>query len=120
MQVMPEVGARTARSLGYPVWSPALLWQPDVNLELGTRHLAEMGNRHQGMARLLAAYNAGGTPVGRWESRLGTNDPELYVERIPYRETRDYVRVVQRNRAVYRALYPELRGASEEKGSALP
>ena len=118
--MMPEVGARTARALGYPVWSPALLWQPDVNLELGIRHLAEMRNRHQDLARLLAAYNAGGTPVGRWESRLGSGDPELYIERIPYRETRDYVRVVQRNRAVYRALYPDLRGAGEGKSSALP
>ena len=122
MQVMPEVGSRTARALGYPVWSPALLWQPDVNLELGIRHLAEMRDRHQNLARLLAAYNAGGTPVGRWETRLGASDPELYIERIPYRETRDYVRVVQRNRAVYRALYPDLRdtGPGEEKPSALP
>jgi soluble lytic murein transglycosylase len=108
MQVMPEVGARTARSLGYPVWAPELLWQPDVNLELGTVHLAEMTARFPETVRVLAAYNAGSTRVARWDERAGVRDPELYAERIPFRETRDYVRVVQRNREIYRALYPEL------------
>lgn len=108
MQVMPEVGARTARSLGYPVWAPELLWQPDVNLELGTVHLAEMTARFPETVRVLAAYNAGSTRVARWDERAGVGDPELYAERIPFKETRDYVRVVQRNREIYRALYPEL------------
>jgi soluble lytic murein transglycosylase len=58
--------------------------------------------------RVLAAYNAGSTRVARWDGRAGVGDPELYAERIPFRETRDYVRVVQRNRDIYRALYPEL------------
>lgn len=108
MQVMPDVGARTARSLGYPVWAPELLWQPDVNLELGTVHLAEMTARFPETVRVLAAYNAGSTRVARWDGRAGVRDPELYAERIPFKETRDYVRVVQRNRGIYRALYPEL------------
>ncbi|HSE27475.1 MAG TPA: transglycosylase SLT domain-containing protein [Gemmatimonadales bacterium] len=108
MQVMPDVGARTARGLGYPVWAPELLWQPDVNLEVGTVHLAEMTSRFPETVRVLAAYNAGSTRVARWDERTGAEDPELYAERIPFRETRDYVRVVQRNREIYRALYPEL------------
>ncbi len=108
MQVMPEVGARTARGLAYPVWAPELLWQPDVNLELGTAHLAEMTARFPETVRVLAAYNAGSTRVAQWDGRTGAADEELYAERIPFRETRDYVRVVQRNRVIYRALYPEL------------
>jgi soluble lytic murein transglycosylase len=112
MQVMPEVGARTARSLRYPLWAPALLWQPDVNLELGTVHLAEMTARYPDLVRVLAAYNAGASRVTRWDERAGADDSELFAERIPYRETRDYVRIVQRNRAVYRALYPELAPAA--------
>lgn len=108
MQVMPDVGARAARGLGYPLWAPELLWQPDVNLELGTVHLAEMTSRFPETVRVLAAYNAGSTRVARWDARVGARDPELYAERIPFRETRDYVRVVQRNRDIYRALYPDL------------
>jgi soluble lytic murein transglycosylase len=94
------------------LWAPALLWQPDVNLELGTVHLAEMTARYPDLVRVLAAYNAGASRVTRWDERAGADDSELFAERIPYRETRDYVRIVQRNRAVYRALYPELAPAA--------
>lgn len=54
----------------------------------------------------VAAYNAGGTPVVRWLAFPEAGDPALFVERIPYSETRGYVRTVLRNRALYRALYP--------------
>ena len=109
MQLMPPVGKSlwdalgTARA-GIP-WSVALLRQPDVSVSLGTRHLAASLARYPDVAYALAAYNAGGTPVARWQRRAGTGDPELFVERIPYEETRDYVRIVTRNRAFYRSLY---------------
>jgi soluble lytic murein transglycosylase len=57
------------------------------------------------VVEVLAAYNAGAHRVARWRTKPGADDPELLAERIPYTETRDYVRVVQRNRALYRALY---------------
>ena len=41
----------------------------------------------------------------RWRQKHGTDDPELFVERIPYDETRDYVRILLRNQAMYRTLY---------------
>ena len=44
-------------------------------------------------------------PLARWSSRTGVNDPELFAERIPFVETRDYVRLVQRNAEFYRMLY---------------
>jgi soluble lytic murein transglycosylase len=53
----------------------------------------------------LAAYNAGATPVNRWLTRQGTSDPEVFIERIPYVETRDYVRRVLYNQARYDFLY---------------
>jgi soluble lytic murein transglycosylase len=57
------------------------------------------------VVQTLAAYNAGRTPVLRWAERAGTSDPELFTERIGYAETRDYVRVIQRNIEIYRSLY---------------
>jgi soluble lytic murein transglycosylase len=54
---------------------------------------------------VLAAYNAGGSRVTRWSAKAGADDPELFAERIPFAETRDYVRLVQRNAQVYRTLY---------------
>jgi soluble lytic murein transglycosylase len=103
---MPAVGATLAKGQGYPLWNTALLFEPDVSLQLGTSHLASsLRSGTASPARALAAYNAGASRVTRWSRRPGTDDPELFAEWIPYTETRDYVRVVQRNAAVYRALY---------------
>ncbi|NUP57477.1 MAG: lytic transglycosylase domain-containing protein [Gemmatimonadaceae bacterium] len=105
MQLMPPVGASIAATHRFPIWSPVLLLDPDVSLELGTAHLATSLTRDTPPARALAAYNAGGSRVARWIQRPGSDDPELFAEWIPYTETRDYVRVVQRNAEIYRALY---------------
>jgi soluble lytic murein transglycosylase len=103
MQVMPDVGRALWRGPG--AWDAALLFRPDVNLALGMRHLDDALGRWPDPAYALAAYNAGGTRVRRWRQRPGAADAELFVERIPFPETRDYVRVVLRNREFYRALY---------------
>jgi len=105
MQVMPSVGQQIARSLGYPLWDAGLLFDPDANLELGTAHLAGSLRQYDDIVRVLAAYNAGGSRVARWATKAGTNDPEVFAERISFTETRDYVRIVQRNMELYRALY---------------
>lgn len=105
MQIMPSVGRRLARGAAFPLWDPVLLYQPDVNLDLGTRHLAELLRRYPQEVRALAAYNAGASRVELWSSKIGMADEELFAERIPYRETRDYVRIIQRNESMYRALY---------------
>jgi soluble lytic murein transglycosylase len=105
MQLMPPVGKSIALSFGYPTWDPVLLYQPDVNLELGTAHLAEMMSQYGSDVRALAAYNAGGARVARWSRKTGADDAELLIERIPYLETRDYVRILLRDREIYRTIY---------------
>ncbi len=117
MQLMPAVGHALARAAGFPLWDPVLLYQPDVNLELGTRHLAELVRRYPATVQVLAAYNAGTTRVERWGTKVGMDDEELFAERIPYRETRDYVRIIQRNRQIYRALYGFAAPAGARTGS---
>lgn len=105
MQLLPPVGAEISRSLRFPVWHQALLFDPDANLQLGTTHLASYVAQYGALPRVLAAYNAGGSRVTRWSAKSGMNDPELFAERIPFVETRDYVRIVQRNAHVYRTLW---------------
>jgi len=105
MQVLPSVGAEISRSLNFPDWNSALLFDADANLQIGTSHLAAFLKQYDALPRVLAAYNAGGSRVTRWSDRAGTDDPEVFAERIPFTETRDYVRIVQRNQALYRALY---------------
>ncbi|MEP6590992.1 MAG: lytic transglycosylase domain-containing protein [Gemmatimonadota bacterium] len=118
MQVMPATGRDLARSAGISDFDTALLWVPDVNLALGMRHFGAALKRYPEIERALAAYNAGGTPVARWSAsqldgtprsgdavRAPVADIEMFVERIPYVETRDYVRIILRNYAMYRMLY---------------
>jgi peptidoglycan lytic transglycosylase len=104
-QVMPEVGERLAKVLNYPLWDPVLLYQPDVSIQLGAFHLRELLARYDKPAHILAAYNAGSPRVERWSKRIGVTDPEVFAEQISFVETRDYVRIIQRNEDIYRALY---------------
>jgi soluble lytic murein transglycosylase-like protein len=104
-QVMPELGERLAKELNYPVWDPVLLYQPDVSLQLGAFHLRELFSQYDQRAHILAAYNAGAPRVERWSKRIGVDDPEVFAEQISFVETREYVRVIQRNEQIYRALY---------------
>ena len=105
MQVMPDLGGRLAQSLAYPVWDPVLLYQPDVSLQLGAYHLQELTGRYDQPVHVLAAYNAGVSRVERWSQRIGVDDPEVFTDRIPFAETRGYVRAIQRNQEIYRGLY---------------
>jgi soluble lytic murein transglycosylase len=105
MQVLPNVGASIARARGIRSFERVLLYQPDINVRLGMAHLATMLAQYPRIEYALAAYNAGGSPVRRWRTKRGTDDPELFIERIPYEETRDYVRILLRNQATYRTLY---------------
>ena len=105
MQVMPDLGGKLAGSLGYPVWDPVLLYQADVSLQLGSYHLQELAVRYTEPSHVLAAYNAGASRVERWAKRTGVDDPEVFAERIPFVETRGYVRVIYRNQELYRSLY---------------
>ncbi len=109
MQVLPSVGATLARGEGIRDWDPTILYQPELNLHFGMTHLAQMLRRFPRLEAALAAYNAGGKPADEWLTRKGAaDDPELFIERVQYVETRDYIRRILRNLAVYRVLYPAL------------
>lgn len=105
MQVMPRVGQALARAERITPWDPALLYDPDVNVRLGVSHLRSFTRHYQQPSLALAAYNAGASRVARWSRRRGGRDPELFVERIRFTETRSYVRNVIRSRDMYAALY---------------
>ena len=118
MQVMPAVGRQLSRRLGWPLWDPVLLFQPDVSLELGHYHLGNLFSRYRDPAEVLIAYNAGGNRIAAWKRRPGAEDPEVFIERIPYVETRDYVRIVLRNAEYYRRMYDWGCGPTEDVAAA--
>jgi len=106
MQLMPAVGKSLADAKGIGPWDPDLLYQPATNIKLGTAHLRGLVRKYPEVVKVLAAYNAGESRVAKWSGKTGAGDPEVFTERIPFVETRDYVRTILRNRAYYQALYP--------------
>jgi soluble lytic murein transglycosylase len=104
MQVMPRVGKAIARAERIAPWDAEMLYEPDVNIRLGVSHLRAFTGHYPHPALALAAYNAGPRRVARWSRRSG-RDPELFVERIRFEETRRYVCDVLRARDMYAALY---------------
>ena len=106
MQLIPPTAARLANQLGLPTPSQETLFQPDVNVALGTQYLKDLLQRYSNnWFKALAAYNAGEAVVDRWEKEIAADDIEEFVERIPYVETRGYVKLVLRNHRIYKRLY---------------
>jgi len=106
MQLLQPTAARVAKQIGIAVPTPGMLFDPDVNLTLGTQYLKDLLARYSNnRQKAIAAYNAGESAVDRWEKEISTDDIEEFVERIPYVETRGYVKLVLRNQQIYKSLY---------------
>lgn len=109
MQVRPGTAQDLARARGLP-YSRASLTDPTYNLEYGQSFI-EMMRRDPGtggqLPRVIASYNAGPLPVARWATINDKGDPLLWIESIPYWETRYYVPAVLRNMWVYQGLNQE-------------
>ena len=106
MQLLQPTAARVAKQIGIAVPTPDMLFDPDVNLTLGTQYLKDLLARYSNnRQKAIAAYNAGESAVDRWEKEIPSDDIEEFVERIPYVETRGYVKLVLRNQQIYKSLY---------------
>ncbi|HEV2620897.1 MAG TPA: transglycosylase SLT domain-containing protein [Frateuria sp.] len=102
MQLVPATAARVAKQYGLGWSGGDSLYDPVVNIMLGTRYLAQMAARFNGAPWLAsAAYNAGPNKVDQWLDARGTLPPDLFVATIPYRETRDYVARVMAFSVIY-------------------
>jgi soluble lytic murein transglycosylase len=105
MQVLPSTGRGLARSAGISRYTTQKLFRADVNITLGTRFLASLLNDFdQKLEVALVAYNAGSDRAERWMQEFGPADMAEFVDRIPFTETRDYVKQVLTNKAYYRLL----------------
>ena len=106
MQVMPPTGAELARAHGPSGFTQASLTKPEVNLHLGSAFFVDMSRRYDNdLPLVLSAYNAGPTRATRWRRYPEASDPLRFTERIPFTETRGYVKNVRRNVGIYRVLY---------------
>jgi soluble lytic murein transglycosylase-like protein len=104
MQVRPGTAGDIARSRGEP-FSAQQLTDTSANLEFGQSYLEYLRDHPSTgglLPKVMAAYNAGPKPIGDWNYRqMDRGDPLLYIESIPYWETRGYVPIVLRNYWIY-------------------
>ncbi|MEA2750609.1 MAG: soluble lytic murein transglycosylase [Myxococcales bacterium] len=104
MQLIPPTAKWMASGTSIPSDETSLK-RPEVSVELGTRLLAKLRATHGHPALAIGAYNGGGGAVERWVSARTTDELDLFVEQIPYDETRNYIKRVLSSQAAYAYLY---------------
>ena len=101
MQLLPK----TARLFNRGKWRTNL-YDPASNVKIGSRYFAFLLRLYHGDTELaLAAYNAGPKHVDSWLKRYTVTDRALFLDLIPFRETREYVASIARNYIWYMTLY---------------
>lgn len=109
MQIMPKTGERIHSQIGRGTpFDEDALFDPDFNIRLGIQYLSNLSRRYQNNGtHILICYNAGPKVLKRWLQRFrNLKDPDIFIESIPYPETRKYVKRVLRNYEIYKFLYP--------------
>lgn len=99
MQLLPRTARSVAEGLGIEL-RREMLFDPAINVRLGAAYVGGLARRF-GIPLAFAAFNAGGHNVQRWLDERGRTELDLFVERIPYRQTRNYVRRVTTHLAHY-------------------
>jgi len=109
MQLLPSTGQFVARkySVGGGRVSVADLYNPMINLQLGTGYLQQLVGEFGRLEYVAAAYNGGPSRVARWVRQSPSAEIEDWVESIPLSETRLYVQGVYRNMRHYQRLYDD-------------
>ncbi|MGY2461883.1 transglycosylase SLT domain-containing protein [Vreelandella sulfidaeris] len=115
MQLMPGTASQVSRELGISDPGPYGVLDPELNIRLGSTYLRDKLKRYQGnRLAAAAAYNAGPGRVDQWLGD-GVEAFDLFVESIPYRETRDYVQAV----LSYRVIFESLANGGNSEGVSL-
>jgi len=118
MQLMPATGRETAAEIQLRYGGRTTLTDSSSNIRLGTAYLSKMSGRFDGHHALAtAAYNAGPHRVEKWLRSKDDLDARIWIENIPYRETRNYVRRVLTDEAIF---HWRLTGEHKRISSELP
>ncbi|MCL2723852.1 MAG: lytic transglycosylase domain-containing protein [Polyangiaceae bacterium] len=104
MQLIVPTAKRVAEGTPLP-FDEASLKKPEVSIALGTKLLAKLRASHVHPALAIGAYNAGSGAVDRWVGARGGEDLDVFVELVPYEETRNYIKRVLASQAAYAYLY---------------
>ena len=100
MQILESTANDVAKSIDLEITREELL-NPDININLGTKYISTLIEKYNNVELALAAYNAGRGNVDKWIEDGIIKADGTDIEKIPYRETNNYVRKVLRNYKIY-------------------
>lgn len=98
MQLLPATAKQVAKVKKHQ------LFDPEVNIQVGTKYFNELYEKYQSIEPALAAYNAGPYRVDQWLKLYSTENSLLFMDLIPFKETRSYVGLILRNHYYYKNL----------------
>ncbi len=105
LQMIPPTTRRVAQEL-HIEFVEDQLYDPEYNIRVGGHYIGRLFTQYRGvLPRAIGAFNGGPGAMSRWVGRWAALEIDAFVERIPYDETRGYVRRVIQNLARYRYLY---------------
>jgi soluble lytic murein transglycosylase len=105
MQLLPQVAEVSAQENNIPMNAADDLYEPHVNIPLGSAHLRKLWDRYRGdLVLAVASYNASEKAILNWLNTRYLGDSLEFIEDIPYDETREYVKLVLRNLVTYQIL----------------
>lgn len=106
MQIMDKTGAWGAELMGIEIYSHDKLFEPDMNIQMGTWYIARLMRQYEGdLSTVLAAYNAGAGNVAKWQQNSNYSHDGRTIHKIPFKETNGYVKKVNLHYKVYKWLY---------------
>lgn len=108
LQLVFDTAMKYNKKAGYPNLQPDDLYDPTVNIAIGSLYVAELKDQFDGVYEAIAAsYNGGEDNAARWLERSKPKEPAIFASEVGFAETKNYVFKVMNNYRVYRELYDE-------------
>ena len=105
MQLMEETALEEANELGENISTTERLYNPEISIKIGTKYFSKLQKKYKNYLVALAAYNAGIGNVDSWIKDGIIKEDGSDIENIPFKETNNYIRKVERNYKIYKKLY---------------
>lgn len=108
LQLVFDTAIKYNKQAGYPNLQADDLYQPSINIAIGTTYMADLKREFNGMYEAIAAsYNGGEDNAARWLNRSRPKEPGIFASEVGFKETKAYVTKVMANYRMYRELYTE-------------
>ena len=108
LQLVLDTALKYNKQAGFPNFTAENLYQPGVNIAIGSVYISELKNQFGGLYEAIAAsYNGGEDNAARWLARTKSKDAGIFASEVGFAESKNYVFKVMNNYRVYRELYTE-------------